>query len=272
MKFLLSILVKVSIVFHDSLSSIFLQSYFPLLTYLSLSTSTALVQAVSEGLAAADALQLTGLALTAPTGNRALSELSENLISALTVEATVSFLRKTTHISLQRVICVDFSNEDGSQPAPERLGGQGRVVNEIISNSETLLQPACGNRMAITLLLLLEQEMLNVADAQREMEAKARRSNTHPMSPTEHLRLVVCNMPLPGAIPGHTIFPVLRQRRGPSRYGGYGGYDPMGEGSHQQYNGHRHEEQCVIVVRGLAAGIVRAVRAVRALVAASPVY
>jgi hypothetical protein len=240
--------------------------------------STALVQAVSEGLAAADSLQLTGLALTAPTGNRALSELSENLISALTVEATVSFLRKTSHVSLQRVVCVDFSNEDGPQSGPERFGGQGRVVNEIISNSETLLQPACGNRMAITLLLLLEQEMLNATDAehQREMEAKARRSNTH-LPPTEHLRLVVCNMPLPGAIPGHTIFPALRQRRSPSRYAGYGGYDPMGEGSHQQqqqqqYNGHRHEEQCVIVVRGLAAGIVRAVRAVRALVAASPTY
>lgn len=228
---------------------------------------------MSEGLAAADSLQLTGLALTAPTGNRALSELSENLISALTVEATVSFLRKTSQISLQRVVCVDFSSEEGSQPAPERFGGQGRVVNEIISNSETLLQPACGNRMAITLLLLLEQEMLNNdADHQREIEAKARRSNTHPMPPTEHLRLVVCNMPLPGAIPGHTIFPALRQRRSPSRYGGYGGYDPMGEGSHHQHTGHRHEEQCVIVIRGLAAGIVRAVRAARALVAVSPTY
>lgn len=239
---------------------------------------------MSEGLAAADSLQLSGLALTAPTGNRALSELSENLISALTVEATVSFLRKTSHISLQRVVCVDFSNEEVPQSAPDRFGGglpqQGRVVNEVISNSETLLQPACGNRMAITLLLLLEQETLNVTDAdhQREMEMKARRSNPHSMlnnrdfnmPPAEHLRLVVCNMPLPGAIPGHTIYPALRQRRSPTRYSGFSGYDPMEGGAHQQYGAHRQEEQCVIVVRGLAAGIVRAVRSVRALVVAGP--
>ena len=249
---------------------------------------SALVQAVSEGLAAADDLQLQGLALTSPTGNMALCDLSENLIHSLTVEATVSFLKKTSHISLQRVVCVDFTageevaqSLDARSPSRAVQSSSNRFGKEVVPG-DILLQPLCGNRMAITLLLLLEQEALFVKNAefQRDIAMLGRHNNAYSVmsardledpAPVEAaIRLVACNTPLPPSVLGHVIYPPLRAHRRQAGNTGYAGYDsPLlrnGNEYAQQYDP-RHDEQCVIVIRGLAAGIVRAVGAVRNLLA-----
>ena len=270
---------------------------------------TALVRAVSEGLAAADNLQLTGLAVTCPLGNRALNHLSETLIRTLTVEAMVSFLRSITQTSLKRVVCIDITEEDNTPPPDAYNTGAGTPQANSTGtaspqNADALLFPACGNRMAGTLLLLLEQEVLFVrkAEQQREIELQARHSDpfsmlssrdsySQPFEPT--IQLIACNMPLPNSIPGHTIYPILKAKRNPFGFNGCGGYESpyhrsMNDTAHysqshqqqqqqqqlqqqqqhtQQGAEYRQNEQCVLMVRGLSVCILRAIKSIKAIVA-----
>jgi hypothetical protein len=265
------------------------------------------VRAVSEGLAAADNLQLTGLAVTCPVGNRALNHLSETLIRTLTVEAMVSFLRSITQTSLKRVVCIDITDEDNTPPPDAFNTGAGSPQANSTGtaspqNADALLFPACGNRMAGTLLLLLEQEVLFVrkAEQQREIELQARHSDpfsmlssrdsySQPFEPT--IQLIACNMPLPNSIPGHTIYPILKAKRNPFGFNGCGGYESpyhrsMNDTSHysqshqqqqqqqlqqqqhtQQGAEYRQNEQCVLMVRGLSVCILRAIKSIKAIVA-----
>jgi hypothetical protein len=221
----------------------------------------------------------------------ALCELSEILIHTLTVEATVSFLRNTSKISLQRIVCVDFTaGEEVANSLDARSPGRvpppaaSRFGKEVIPG-DILLQPLCGNRMAITLLFLLEQESVFVKNAEfeRDLAMLGRHNNPYSVmsardledpAPVEAaIRLVTCNTPLPPNVPGHVIYPPLRAHRRPVGNTGYAGYDSPflrnGNEYGQQYDP-RHDEPCAIVIRGLAAGIVRAVGAVRNLLASSP--
>ena len=218
----------------------------------------ALVRAVSEGLAAADNLQLTGLAVTCPIGNRALNHLSDTLIRTLTVEAMVSFLRSITQTSIKRVVCVDIIDDDNALPSADTPynNGAGSPQNNGTSTTSTQhadaqLFPACGNRMAGTLLLLLEQEVLFVrkAEQQREIELQARQSDpfsmlsnrdtySQPFEPT--IQLIACNMPLPNSIPGHTIYPILKAKRNPFGFNGCGGYESP---YHRSMNDSAHYSQ-----------------------------
>ena len=268
---------------------------------------------MSEGLAAADNLQLTGIAVTCPVGNRALNHLSETLIRTLTVEAMVSFLRSITQTSLKRVVCIDITDDDSTPASADgqyNTGAGSPQVNGTSTASsqhaDSQLFPACGNRMAGTLLLLLEQEVLFVrkAEQQREIELQARHSDpfsmlsnresySQPFEPT--IQLIACNMPLPNSIPGHTIYPFLKAKRNPFGFNGCGGYESpyhrsMNDSSHysqshqqqlqlqqqqqqqqqhtQQGAEYRQNEQCVLMVRGLSVCILRAIKSIKAIVAA----
>lgn len=203
----------------------------------------------------------------------------------------MSFLRKTSNISLQRIVCVDFTageevanSLDARSPGRPLPSPANRFGKEVIPG-DILLQPLCGNRMANTLLLLLEQEAVFVKNAefQRDIAMLGRHNNPYSVMSARDLedpppveatiRLVACNTPLPPSVLGHVIYPPLRAHRRPVGNNGYAGYDAQflrnGNEYGQQYDP-RHDEPCVIVIRGLAAGIVRAVGAVRNLLASSP--
>ena len=238
----------------------------------------------------------------------------------------MSVLRRSSHYSLQKIVCVDLSAEGdqdrysnsgysqqiGVSGGVGGMGGMGGggisggvgVRNEAPQNSETLLQPACGNRMAFALLLLLEQDTLFTKNAEQQREIEIQNRQNDPFSVLNKnrdlddvrvstIRLIVCNIPLPCNLPAQSIFPILRmqQRRtsnGSLGYSAYG-FDPQflrsmghsvpgsssgigGSGYGQpSYGEYRYEEQGMIVIRGLSAGITRAVRAIKSLVATSSI-
>ena len=193
-----------------------------------------------------------------------------------------------------------------------------------LSSGDTALSPAAGNRMALTLLLLLDQAHTEVKAAKEEARKKSYNPNSSvPLgrqerecffrniggdrrrdelesyeAPTESISLIVCNVPLPCTLSAESVCPEIillqqqqrnRNRAATSAYSGLG-YDgsvlstlPLDGSSyghsHQRdflrdqisdYRHHTESEQnnpCVIMLRGLPVGIIRAVRAIRLLVA-----
>lgn len=233
----------------------------------------ALVDAISEGLATADALQLTGIAIAVPIHNSLLTALPDTLVRTLTVEATVSSLRNASHLNfIKKVVCLDLADA-GSSSTPSVTGYPGfrsgrdsanTVNSEVSQSTEVLLHPACDNRMAMTMLLLLEQESL------------ARQNSSRMILPM--LRMIVCNIPLPCNLSAEILCPSIlqaqqQQRRG-SIYsnlgfgGSYGGFDSSSLHSIGDISA-QYEEQETIVLRGLPIGILRAIRAIKSLVASS---
>jgi hypothetical protein len=120
------------------------------------------------------------------------------------------------------------------------------VSSEVSQSSEVLLHPACDNRMAMTMLLLLEQENISRQDSSRMSSA---------------LRLVVCNIPLPVNLSGEILCPNImqvQQQQRRSSYLGLGGFgSAYGRGtfdSLHEGDSFAYEEQGTIVLRGLPIG------------------
>lgn len=285
------------------------------------------MDAIELGLKTANSLNISTLTIAAPLENNTLQNLSENVIQTVTTEAIVSFLRRTSQFSIQKIVCTDFSSADNdrnnmnenandlningsavqsSSDSISFLNQQGniRVSDDTSQNHEKSLQPACGNSMAYTLLILLEQETNSIKNAEKQREIELRNRSKDPFSilsnnrdgnninsayendiskqPT--IKLIVCNVPIPCAMPAVSLYPILhqqqqqhqlqaQQRRNQSNIG-YNGFDPtflrsMGNGAYppQPYGEYRYEEQGTIVIRGLSSGILRAVRAIKNLVA-----
>eukprot|EP00596_Hydrurales_sp_CCMP1899_P001260 CAMPEP_0119053592 /NCGR_PEP_ID=MMETSP1177-20130426/74525_1 /TAXON_ID=2985 /ORGANISM="Ochromonas sp, Strain CCMP1899" /LENGTH=116 /DNA_ID=CAMNT_0007033583 /DNA_START=1622 /DNA_END=1972 /DNA_ORIENTATION=- len=112
----------------------------------------------------------------------------------------------------------------------------------------------------MTMLLLLEQEGISRQDSSRMSSA---------------LRLVVCNIPLPVNLSGETLCPSIMQVQQQQRRGSYLGLDGFGgayggfDSLHGGGGAFAYEEQGTIVLRGLPIGILRAIRAIKSLVASS---
>ena len=181
-----------------------------------------------------------------------------------------------------------YPQQYGLRSTSEPTQNQNQNQNQ---NSELSLQPCGGNKTAYALLLLLEQEIYAVRKSEylRENEILTRQndpfsilnkrdvclSDDMPRVPT--IRLLVCNIPLPCSLSAISLYPNLKNQRknsinlGYSSYGvGSGvGFDPRDRGQHDHvtYSEYRYEEQGMIVIRGLSAGILRAVRAIKSLVA-----
>ena len=183
--------------------------------------------------------------------------------------------------------------------------GNIRVSDDTTQNHEICLQPACGNRMVYALLILLEQETVLVKNAEKQREIELRNRSKDPFSILNNnqrdgnnnnsaydkdvsrqpsIKLIICNAPIPCAMSALSIYPILhqqqqhhqlqlQQRRNQSNMG-YNGFDhtylrSTGNGAYppQPYGEYRYEEQGTIVIRGLSSGILRAVRAIKNLVA-----
>jgi hypothetical protein len=133
---------------------------------------------------------LTGVFLTPPVGLSYLSELTVDIIKSLTIEATLNFLKSSSYQTLQKIILVDQDNED-SNPSPYQEGwsnrgpGRGSGMGSSFNynyqeddrrerstdlKSETALYPASNDRMALILILLLEQELSAVKELERERD------------------------------------------------------------------------------------------------------
>ena len=250
--------------------------------------------------------------------NISLLNLSENVIKTLTTEAVISYLKNTTHFSIQRIVFININTIDNNDSNNININENGniRVSNDVSQNHDILIQPACGNRVVYALLLILEQEMIIIKNAEqkREIEMKNRVNDPYSIlnnhtdinnynnynnqyennmirTPTPTIRLIICNVPIPCALPALSIYPILhqqqqqqlqlqlqlQQRGNPSNLG-YNAYDSaflrsVGNGNYpvQPYGEYRYEEQGMIVIRGLSVGLLRAVRAIKSLVATTSI-
>ena len=208
--------------------------------------------------------------------------------------------------------------------APKSKNLNGDVGIDIDSN-ETALRPANDNRMALTLLLLLDQANRECQSARDEVRKKCYEPNSlMPLGRHERecfyrniggerieepefqpssspIQLIVCNIPLPCSLSAETVCPDIlafqcQQRlrdkaatsamatASNSAYSGLGflgnvqpsqpvesvRYARQREYPREQISDYRNLPEngpCVIVLRGLSIGILRAVRAIKQLVA-----
>lgn len=196
--------------------------------------------------------------------------------------------------------------------------------SEIPQNSNTgeaILLPASGNRMALTLLLLLDQATSESKIAKDEARMRSYNPNSLiPLGrqekecfyrniggerqrddliisevPPQKMFLLACNVPLPCSLSAEAVCPeiILRQkqqrvrdRTAASTYSGFGFNSNVvapfpidGSGHNRQrdylrdqisdYRDHAESGQdnpCIIMLKGLPSGILKAVRAIKLLV------
>ena len=148
------------------------------------------VAALSRGLAAADSLNVTGIAVVAPTSTQYFTDLSVELIQSLTMEAIVAFIRRAPVRNLSKILCIEMQSQVDEQMTPAQY------------TEMTLLLPAGGDRMALTLLILLEQANDPVNQTQ---------PGGIPIPPTIQLR--TCNVPLPRNVRADDLLPSLAKNR-----------------------------------------------------------
>ena len=190
-------------------------------------------------------------------------------------------------------------------------------------NNEIALCPANGNRMALTLLLLLDQANREFQLAREEVRKQCYEPNSLiPLGRHERecffrnvgeerieepefhanfsqiLQLLVCNIPLPCSLSAETVCPDVIESQYQQRLrdqaaaaaainGAYSGLGFLGNvqpveniryarqrdfqrDQISDYRKHFENGPCVIVLRGLPIGILRAVRAIKQLVATKP--
>lgn len=148
------------------------------------------VAALSRGLAAADSLLVTGIAVVAPTSTQYFTDLSVELVQSLTMEAIVAFIRRAPVRSLNKIMCIELPSQIDEQLSPAQC------------TEMSLLLPAGGDRMALTLLILLEQA--NDPSTQTQ-------PGGIPVQPTIQLR--TCNVPLPRNVRADDLLPSLSKNK-----------------------------------------------------------
>ena len=180
-------------------------------------------------------------------------------------------------------------------PSPFTEGAEYPAVTGInygqmkpASNSgDAALKPASGNRMALTLLLLLEQAITskNKDIRDHDMRRPGREGFFGEMRAGDGLRrqsfdmpisaihLIMCNVALPHNLSAESICPgiLLAQQQQSSRARS-GSYPGLGQQLSEQSRASQHSENrfdkpCVLVIKGLPVGIIRAVKAIKNLVA-----
>lgn len=157
-----------------------------------------LVAALSRGLAAADSLSLTGVAVVAPLMNQCFSDLPVELVRSLTVEAVVAFIHRAPVRVLERILCIEILPVDVNVDAPSEY------VNPF---EASILLPAGGDRMAMTMLLLLEQANDRLAQA---TSAASHSYGSSPPAPS--IRLHACNIPLTRTFAAESLVPPPQPR------------------------------------------------------------
>ena len=148
--------------------------------------------------------------------------------------------------------------------------------------------------MALTLILLLEQANLapknlhrntrndpyngHHDDFYRDIRGDSRRRESFVM-PLPAIHLIVCNVPLPYSLTAEAICPAVllaqqqQQRRARAASGRGESYSGLGFDSYvpqqmnQYYDNFRGDGPCIIVLKGLSVGIVRAIRAIKNAIA-----
>jgi len=148
------------------------------------------VAALSRGLAAADSLSVTGIAVVAPTSTQYFTDLSVELVQSLTMEAIVAFIRRAPVRSLNKIMCIELPSQLDEQLTPAQC------------TEMSLLLPAGGDRMALTLLILLEQ----ANDPTNQTQPGG-----IPVQPTIQLR--TCNVPLPRNVRADDLLPSLSKNK-----------------------------------------------------------
>lgn len=200
-----------------------------------------LVSALSRGLAAADSLSLGGIAVVAPTANQCFSDLAPDLVRSLSVEAVVAFIRRAPVRCLERVLCIEIDYQADENFPSENLA----------SSEACVLLPAGGDRMTMTLLILLEQ-----ANDRAGM-------NLQSFSAAPSMQILSCNVPLPRNVTAEALMITL-----PSQ-GSQVNQNPSSFSSHSHGRNSRGlsptqvSSASPIVIRGLLRGLVSALRSIK---------
>lgn len=167
------------------------------------------------------------------------------------------------------------------------------MTKAVIGNSEVALLPACGNHMALTVLLLLEQANFNYRNSNRGFDTayagrqgiegayndgrriNPRAESVDVQSPAIHL--IICNIPLPYTLSAEAVCPAILlaqqqqfKRTKENTFSGLGFETSipyhMNLTRDQYHIDQRLDGPCVVVIKGLPIGILRAVRAIKSLV------
>ena len=196
-----------------------------------------LVSALSRGLAAADSLSLTGVAVVAPLLNQCFSDIPVELVRSLTVEAVVAFIHRAPVRYLERVLCIEILPADVDVDGPSEYSLPGE---------SSILLPAGGDRMATTMLLLLEQA--------NDPQTLAASASQNPFSgpPVPSIRLLACNVSLLRNMIAESLVPPLQR-----------GVAPFMQPQPQLPPG----PPGPIIIRGLMRSLVAAIQAIRKSVA-----
>jgi hypothetical protein len=200
----------------------------------------AFVSALGRGLAAAESLSVTAIAVVAPTSNQFFLDLPVDVIRSLTVEAVIAFVRRAPVRSLDKIICAETHSNCDQTPAGSDVG---------------ILLPAAGDRMASTLMLLLEQANIIAANANQMglgMHGKGLLGDNYKRMPS--LQMLSCNVALPRSLSAETLVPTPLLATPKYRY-----QMPL---HHVSSNG-----ASPIIIRGLVSGITSALNSLRALLA-----
>lgn len=200
------------------------------------------ISALSRGLAAVESLRLTGVAVVAPTGTQIFPDLPPDLIRSLTVEGVVNFVRRAPLQFLEKVLCIEITPNDD-------LGYISQVDGFNIdlgrpSDSFSIL-PGGGDRMAMTLMMLLEQANDPSVNASLSMQG----------IPLPAIQLLECNIPLPLTLPAEALVPGIS---GPAPQGMRMSRPPLNPKYPYAGSG-----ACTILVRGLPGALLQAVRHLR---------
>jgi hypothetical protein len=189
----------------------------------------------------------------------------------------------------------ETSHSASNQPqkGPISAGGQRELAS------------AGGNQMALAMMLLLEQQhrqqqiaqqqqaqhqqqRLYMQQQQQQMYGKQQQRNPPPppfvatmdeQQQQQALQLLTCNVPLPKSISAEAIHPVLTSSCLFTEQSTYGQYYPGGlsgsgsvpsralpYGAERMMSGREREQEGPVVVRGLPVGVMRAIKAIKALV------